>query len=363
MNSSVRWLMVRTAVSLLCASAAWTQVVGEEVPAWSPGTLDIHQINTAAGDCTFLILPDGTSMLVDAGATPPTNEFQVPLRPNDSRPPGEWIARYVRHMLAHDASPLVDYGFLTHFHGDHMGALPPDSEMSKSGEYKLSGITRVGELIPIRRMLDRGWPDYNWPRPLASPTMKNYRAFLRWQVENNGMQVEQFEPGRNDQIVLLRAAAKYPNFEVRNIVANAEVWTGVGTNTRKLYPSTEGRGLPSENNTSMAIRLSYGAFDYYTGGDLTGVHDSGPPWQDVETPVAKAVGPVDVAVPNHHGYLDSTNAFFVSTLRPRVWVIPVRDAAHPGHRVYRRMLSESLYPGPRDVFGTNINKATSLVAD
>ena len=42
------------------------------------------------------------------------------------------------------------------------------------------------------------------------------------------MQVERLKPGRNDQIVLRRDAAKYPNFEVRNVAANGEVWTGVG---------------------------------------------------------------------------------------------------------------------------------------
>ena len=85
-------------------------------------------------------------------------------------------------------------------------------------------------------MLDRGWPDYNYPAPLNDATVTNYRAFLDWQRKNNGMQVERLKPGRKDQIVLRRDAAKYPNFEVRNIAANGEVWTGAGTNTRAYHP-------------------------------------------------------------------------------------------------------------------------------
>jgi hypothetical protein len=86
-----------------------------------------------------------------------------------------------------------------------------------------------------------------------------------------------------------------------------------------------------------------------------------PAWQDVETPVAKATGPVDVALLNHHGNRDSQNAFFVSTLRPRVWVFHVWSSDHPAHDVLDRMLSTRLYPGPRDVFSTNMIEANRIV--
>ena len=35
------------------------------LPAWSEGYLDIHTISTGRGECLFLILPDGTSIVVD----------------------------------------------------------------------------------------------------------------------------------------------------------------------------------------------------------------------------------------------------------------------------------------------------------
>jgi hypothetical protein len=215
-------------------------------------------------------------------------------------------------------------------------------------------------------MLDRGWPDYNYPRPLDDPMIANYRAFLKWQMANTGMKVERLQPGRNDQIVLLREAGKYPNFEVRNIVANGEVWTGVANGTRQHFPPLQGLSpdeYPSENMCSMAIRLSYGPFDYYTGGDMPGQQFDrwGPVWWDVETPVAQAVGPVEVCVLNHHGNRDSTNAFFVSTLRPQVFIVPVWSSNHPGEDVASRMYSTRLYPGPRDVFATNMAEANRVV--
>jgi hypothetical protein len=245
-----------------------------------------------------------------------------------------------------------------------MGGPGPGSETGRGG-YKLTGITEVPEHIPIRMMIDRGWPGYDYPSALESESMKNYRSFLDWQREKTGMKVERLGPGRNDQIVLRRDAAKYPNFEVRNIAVNGEIWTGVATNTRQHFPRLQDlkpEERPTENMCSLAIRISYGKFDYFTGGDMPGVRREGAPvWHDVETPVAQSVGPVEVSVLNHHGNRDSQNAFFLSALRPQVFIMPVWSSNHPGEDVLHRMYSTSLYPGPRDVFATNMLDANRLV--
>lgn len=43
--------------------------VGEVLPAWSKGEMDIHFINTTTGECVFVIMPDGTQLLVDAASS------------------------------------------------------------------------------------------------------------------------------------------------------------------------------------------------------------------------------------------------------------------------------------------------------
>lgn len=326
------------------AAVVHAQTVGEAFPQWAPGTLDIHQINTGRGNSTFLVLPDGTTMLIDAGNGGNLPPRGTPPRPDGSRTPGEWIARYARHMGA----AAIDYGYLTHFHDDHMNAL-----------------VDVAERIPIRKMLDRAWPDYNYPSESHSefqaPAFVQYREYLR----KGATKGERFEPGRNDQIVLTREPGKYPEFQVRNIAANGEVWTGVGSATRRHFPpldSVARSEWPTENMCSQVVRISYGNFDYYAGGDIPGTPRPGyPAWQDVETPVAKAVGPVEAAVLDHHGNRDSTNALLVSTLRPRTWIIPVWSSDHPGHDVLDRMYSDRLYSGPRDVFATNMIEANKIV--
>lgn len=349
----------------LAAFPAFGQQVGQPLPRWTPGTLDIHQINTGRGNAGLLIFPDGTTMLLDTGdggRLPPRGT--VP-RPNASRSPGEWVVRYIRQALAHDPNPSLDYGYLTHFHDDHMGNIALARNTGRGG-YKLTGITEVGDALPFRHMIDRGWPNaYDYPVATGDPTLANYRVFLAWQREHNKMTVDHLRPGRTDQIVLQHDAPKYPAFQVRAVATNGEVWTGQGTETREIFPKLselQPGDYPTENMCSLAIKISYGRFDYFSGGDLPGNLRPGyPGWQDLETPVARAVGPVDAAILNHHGNRDSQNATYIAALRPQVFVIPVWSSDHPAHDVLDRMYSERLYPGPRDVFATNMLDANKAV--
>ncbi|GAB3785917.1 hypothetical protein GCM10028818_48370 [Spirosoma horti] len=338
------------------------QQVGKPLPVWQPGYLDIHHINTGQGNATLIVFPDGTNLLIDAGAinkldwrtNKPRNN---PVKPNASRQAGEWIARYVRHALRFQDRPGIDYAVITHFHDDHMGS-PLNVTKRGKGGYVLTGITEVGEYVPIRRIMDRGWPDYTYPRPLDADSMvANYRRFLAWQVQHNGLVVEAANAGKNDQITLLKQPRKYP-VEVRNLAVNGKIWTGEGNATQTLFPdltTLKAADYPNENMCSIALQIRYGAFAYFSGGDIQGVLQFGAPaWHDVETPIAKVVGPVDVQLVDHHGYADSQNGALVASLRPRVFVIPAWASSHPGRDVLERLFSEQVYTGPRDVFATNL---------
>jgi hypothetical protein len=41
--------------------------LGDVLPVWIPGTLDIHQIVTGRGNAAHMMFPDGTTLLLDAG--------------------------------------------------------------------------------------------------------------------------------------------------------------------------------------------------------------------------------------------------------------------------------------------------------
>jgi hypothetical protein len=209
----------------------------------------------------------------------------------------------------------------------------------------------VGRSIPISTLIDRG----DEPPPPAGSAVATYLEFRK-----NGKS-EIFRPGLANQIRQLHN----PNssFEVRNIAANGDVWTGQGTETRSQFPagwaSLPAADQPGENDFSIAIRIRYGLFDYFSGGDVPGVIlDRKPSWHDLETPIARAVGPVDVLVLNHHGWLDTTNEFFLDTLRPRAVIIPAWHATHPDHGVLRRLLSANSKP---DLFITSLLEAPRAI--
>ena len=345
------------------------QPVGQSLPAWQEGQLDIHHINTGQGNATFAILPDGTTLLIDAGAINTIDwrtgkSRNLPVKPNNTRQAGEWIARYIRKTLRFQSNPIIDYALITHFHDDHMGSPLNITKKSVGGGYVLVGITEVGEYVPIRKLLDRGWPDYTYPRPLDMDSMVvNYRRFLDWQVQHKHLLVERFQAGRMDQITLLKNPRAYQNqFEVRNLTVNGEVWTRVEQKSQSLFPplaSLSPAQYPNENMCSIAVRIRYGAFDYFSGGDLPGVLQFGEPaWHDVETPLARVVGPVDVQLLDHHGYADSENGALLASLRPRVLVIPAWASSHPGREVLERIYSKQIYLGRRDVFATNLLEET-----
>ena len=375
-------LLTTLCLSLPLFVVAQVAELGQPLPAWSEGYMDLHHINTGRGDVAFCIFPDGTTMLLDAGEMDPRGERIYSMRnsrmhPDYSKKPYQWIVDYIRSVHPAKEEATLDYGFITHFHSDHYGAYYPEAPKSTKGDYLLTGVTGVGDLIPISMMIDRGYPNYDYPIHTKSliaelkaanseyverfKTIENYWAFLDYHTAN-GMQAAKLDAGRSDQIVLMKKPEDYPTFSIQNIKTNGTIWTGKGTETFEHFPDTTGvpwQERPGENPLSLAIRIDYGRFKYFTGGDLPGiVNIGGPEWNDVETACAPVIGEVDVATLNHHGNRDSQNEFYVSTLKPRVWVQQSWSSDHPGEEVYRRLTSRHLYPGKRDMFTLNLLEAS-----
>jgi len=342
-----------------CVSHAQTPAaVGAPLPPWTPGTLDIHQISTGRGNSALFVLPDGTTLLVDAGAAG-DGVAETDPHPDASHSPGEWIWRYLRR---HGVSSL-DYALITHFHPDHMGQVVRTSPMDATGVYRLFGITEIAESVPIHTLLDRGWPDYAYPAPFPDDTMANYRRFLN--ARKDRMTVDRFRPGSASQLRLVHDAAKYPNVEIRNIVGNGEVWTGKGDSTERLFPTLDSlpaADRPNENMFSNGFRLQYGRFRYFTGGDLPGTPDPGfPAWHALEAAIAPVIGPVDVHVVNQHGSMGEESEPFLRTLRSTVLIVPSWAPSHPAPDVLKRIMNSRYPPSPRYVFATDMREAARIV--
>ena len=343
---------------------------------WEKGYFNIHHIETGGGNSTFLVFPDGTTMLIDAGSLNKKafEKRHYPLKtirlfPSDSLHSGGWMYNYIKQVLPEGYNHQIDYALITHFHSDHYGDVTQDTVLSKNGLYKLTGITELGDLIHIDKLIDRNFPLYNYPvdlknlKPVDS-TFINYLNFLDYKSKYCDLKVESLKVGSANQIYLKHNPKDFPAFHVRNIKSGGTIWTGKGDEVCKYIPDSVsryyGKSL-TENQLSIALKFTYGLFDYYTGGDLTGLQaDDIPSWFDVETPVAKVVGPVEVATLDHHGNRDACNLYWTKTLHPDVYVEQSWCSDHPGQEVFSRLVSKNSNKSVSDIFATYIHKETKI---
>lgn len=337
---------------------------GRVLAPWRWGCLDIHHIATGRGDSSLIVAPDGTTIMIDAGAMYAPGPFNLELKPGREWRPGEWIARYASRRLREVGRDGLDYLLVTHLHPDHVGDVDALLPKAAGGGYLLTGVSDVAACLPIGVVLDRGAPDYAGVAIRTAPFAQNYLGFLRARLAAGG-RVERLVAGSGRQIRLLKDARDFPTFDVRNLAVNGEVWTGRGEETRARFPATESlhpEDLPDENAYSAALRLRYGGFSYFVAGDLTSnTLDGDFPWRDVESSAARVAGPVDVAVAAHHGLFDASGADVVRALRPRVWMIDAWHVSHPSITTLERLFSQRLYAGARDVLASGLSAENSLV--
>ena len=340
----------------------------KKLPLWSRGMFDIHHISTGRGNATYMVFPDGTTMLFDAGEISDTHtrtrsNRNSSLHPDSSKQAYEWLVQYLTEFSPFK-KPQIDYGVISHFHDDHFGEWDAFKKKSAQGNYVLTGFTGVGDSIPIKKMLDRGHylplnlradffqKRYEKDEYHIVQSLNNYFSFLDDQ-QKKGLKYDSIAVGANDQFVLTHEPGSFPEWEVKNIAAGGRVATGF--KNRESVSVIPENYYPGENPLSVCLKFRYGKFDYFTGGDVSGIDEFGSQdFKSMEAQIAALIGAVDVATLNHHGNRDSQQGYYVRTLRPRVWIQQTWSSDHPGHDVLRRIMSQSIYPGPRDLFATDM---------
>src|SRR5512140_130799 len=245
--------------------------------AFAPSVLlEIHQINVQQGDCTLIIGPDGTTVLIDAGKTTRGTEEVVPYLQKLGIEPGDGL----------------DYIIVTHRDSDHMGGIP---EVIDAGYDIRIGIWDAGGTKSV--------PD----------VFKNA-------VARTTAGAVQMAP--------LGGAIPLGNGALARIVAVGGKVIGVGTVVSS----------PDENDRSVATLVQYGDFDYITAGDLGGGKSDmactgrSTDQANVESALARTLGPggaaslltadgVEVLDVDHHGSESGTNSDYMNLLSPRIAVI------------------------------------------
>ena len=325
----------------------------ESLPSWQEGYMDIHTIATGKGESLFIVMPDGTTMVIDAGDTR-NGRMICEAYPDDSKSPAEWISVYIDHFSPHGKAK-VDYFWLTHFHTDHFGNV---NAMKPGERYGLSGIMELGEYVDFGKIIDRGYPDYDFPsRNLivekSGGAIRDYLAFIEYK-KGCGTEIERFNVGVADQFVLKHNPEKFKDlFRIKNLACNGEI--AQGNKTVKMYkgdPETS----TDENMLSGAVLIEYGPFRYYTGGDIigscygpaSGAADA----RDFETPIADIIGKVHVMKANHHAWKDALNPYFLWVTRPDAIIVPSYHINHPWRETVDRVRDPQM-PGEGIMFLTS----------
>ncbi|MFT4516263.1 MAG: beta-lactamase superfamily II metal-dependent hydrolase [Planctomycetota bacterium] len=178
----------------------------------------------------------------------------------------------------------TSYGYtvLSHFHTDHQG-----------------GLDDLLNMFAFQVALDRG--DAN---RASNSSINSYLAAA----------------GGRRQLVSVGATYQLGGGATMTcICANGSVMGGAFVNPAQAQ---------EENARSLVMRLDYGDFSMWIGGDLTGGGNS---TADVEGPASIACGDVDVYKLNHHGSNTSTSINLIANLDPELAVVSCGTGNGFGH--------------------------------
>jgi competence protein ComEC len=232
--------------------------------------LEIYWIDAEGGAATLIVSPSGESMLVDTAN-----------RTSDDRDAKRIFAAAQKAGLK-----KIDYLLTTHFHGDHIGALPA-----------------LAKMIPIGMYLDHGdSAELNRPNVAAQ-----YKAYVEL-------------AGANRKI--LKAGDKLPlkGVDAQVIMsagqAIAKPLKGAGAKNAACADFKEhGPEQDPDNDQSVGFLLKFGKFDFIDMGDLTWNYE-----QKLVCP-NNLIGTVDLYQTTHHGLDRSNSPQFVWAIAPRVAVM------------------------------------------
>jgi beta-lactamase superfamily II metal-dependent hydrolase len=188
----------------------------------------------------------------------------------------------IKPALAALGVTSLDFAIASHYHADHIGGI--DEVDAGTGA------------VPITAVYDRGGS-------YSTATYSSYASHFS---------------GRRNTLALGETVTLCGEVALRTVAVN-----GNGTSTT------------NENGLSVAVVVSYGAFDALVGGDLTGASPN------IESLIAPSVGEVELYKVHHHGSSSSSNSTLLGAMLPTVSVIPVgadNTYGHPAPATVERLL-------------------------
>lgn len=274
------------------------------VSRWQPGQLLIVLMDVRHGDAQLIVSPTGASLLIDVGT-----EDYAPQ-----------IAAKIRAVLG---KLEVDYFLASHYHVDHIGAFVP--------------LLREQGLVIRRAILDRG----GGRDAYDSATYHRYFDYIA---------------SHNLKRVRLTAGAAIDLGPALQLTALA-----VGDSDARTNCGAAVRGK-NDNDYSIVLWLTFGAFDYWTGGDLSGTDTL--EYTNVESACAKLVPrAADVFKANHHAISTNNNADLLRAVQPQVTVISLDGIGNTAALFRIIKASSAVFTTNRIIALAEDNKTPIILAD
>lgn len=320
---------------------------------WHPGELNIYWFDVEQGDSQLIVGPAGRTLLIDLGETD-----WYATGPGTK---AEMVADKIRSICGVGGQVHLDYVMASHHHLDHIGfaANPNDAAPLGSGIYRL--LSPAGENFTVGALIDRDagvWVDTNSDGDCDPGSALSQSAEVEW--HNAGtlsptalrwicwVHGPADQPDRSNiagKVVTLDNRSPWPNIDLGPEVA-VQIVQANGKGVKQADGVTPVSGdhtkdpIPiSENDYTVAMKITFEQFDYATAGDANGEFASSEQpdfsYSDVEASLVSGFGDVDAMRANHHGSSHSNSSTFVARLAPETAFISCGENpyGHPGNRV------------------------------
>lgn len=292
---------LKTAALAALDSAQNTKQVAQS----AEGELKVHFIDVGQGDSAFIELPDGKTMLIDAG----------------TRASSGVVKGYV-DALGYDR---IDYVVATHPHEDHIGGLPV-----------------------VLRSFDVGAVF----APKAQANTRIFEEFLDT-VEDKGLEITTAYKGRSIDEKALASGDKKGDESAAGKNSTSTSTSGNSSSKSSKESSGSKDALDSDdykitilspyqysnpedlNDASVVIRLEYGKASFLFTGDAGSDILSSAVYQ-----------PCSVLKVSHHGSRTGTTKSLVKTLKPGAAIISVgvdNSYGHPSQQVLEALEDTKVY--------------------
>lgn len=244
----------------------------------------IEAIDVEGGAATLYVTPEHRSLLIDSG-------WPSGVAAKDPDSAHRIAAAARRHGLSR-----LDYVLITHYHVDHVGALP-----------------ELLSLIPVGTIFDHG-PNRETPPPNTPPAFAAFQPavlYPKYLEAIRGHKHRTLHPGDSLEIGSLRLTVVTSDAETidRALPGAGEPIPECVT----MRPMEQNGG--EENARSVGVVLTFGAARIASFGDLT--------WNIEKKLVCPRdkVGPVDLFFVSNHGTNLNNSPALLDALEPRVAIM------------------------------------------